>query len=733
VIKKTTFPLETLNPQQLEVVTANPGPVLVLAGAGSGKTRVLTYRIAYLIHELGVSPREILAMTFTNKAASEMKERIAKITPIDKNLWIGTFHSIFARILRVEAENLGYQPDFVIYDSDDQERLVKSILQDLNFAPSQYAPKSVLSAISRAKSSLILPEAFMRSTKSPFEEVIAQIYPEYQNRLKTHNAFDFDDLLISPIFLFEKFPDLLEKYQSRMKYILVDEYQDTNRAQYQLIYLLAKSHKNLFVVGDDDQSIYRWRGADLRNILEFEKDFADTQIFRLEQNYRSTQNILIAANSVVRKNLGRKEKTLWSKKEHGEKVDIFEVRDEREEGATVVEKIQEEVFRKKRHFSDFVVLYRTNAQSRILEDSLRRNGISYVIVGGVRFYERKEIKDILAYLKLIMNPRDEVSLNRIINFPARGIGDVSLQRLQNWARSQNLDLFHAVQKAEEIEEIPTRTRQSIKRFYQIIQTYIGLKDKISLNELVRTLIDETGLLAMYKTDTSVEGETRKENVQEFLNAINDYVRTDKETSLRGFLEEVALIADIDNWDQKANAVTLMTLHCAKGLEFPVVMITGLEDSLLPISRSLDNSEDLEEERRLFYVGLTRAKEKVYLFYALQRSFMNDMAFRLPSRFLDDLDPSVVNWTKAVIREYGKPFQRRRQFVAEASFEPHPDYENISQETSPLKIGIMIEHEIYGRGKVIRIEGKGQKQKVGIRFDSGVEKKFMTQYARFTII
>jgi len=733
VIKKTTFPLETLNPQQLEVVTANPGPVLVLAGAGSGKTRVLTYRIAYLIHELGVSPREILAMTFTNKAASEMKERIAKITPIDKNLWIGTFHSIFARILRVEAENLGYQPDFVIYDSDDQERLVKSILQDLNFAPSQYAPKSVLSAISRAKSSLILPEAFIRSTKSPFEEVIAQIYPEYQNRLKTHNAFDFDDLLISPIFLFEKFPDLLEKYQSRMKYILVDEYQDTNRAQYQLIYLLAKSHKNLFVVGDDDQSIYRWRGADLRNILEFEKDFADTQIFRLEQNYRSTQNILIAANSVVRKNLGRKEKTLWSKKEHGEKVEIFEVRDEREEGATVVEKIQEEVFRKKRHFSDFVVLYRTNAQSRILEDSLRRNGISYVIVGGVRFYERKEIKDILAYLKLIMNPRDEVSLNRIINFPARGIGDVSLQRLQNWARSQNLDLFHAVQKAEEIEEIPTRTRQSIKRFYQIIQTYIGLKDKISLNELVRTLIDETGLLAMYKTDTSVEGETRKENVQEFLNAINDYVRTDKETSLRGFLEEVALIADIDNWDQKANAVTLMTLHCAKGLEFPVVMITGLEDSLLPISRSLDNSEDLEEERRLFYVGLTRAKEKVYLFYALQRSFMNDMAFRLPSRFLDDLDPSVVNWTKAVIREYGKPFQRRRQFVAEASFEPHPDYENISQETSPLKIGIMIEHEIYGRGKVIRIEGKGQKQKVGIRFDSGVEKKFMTQYARFTII
>ena len=731
--KHSTFPLDALNPQQREVVTAKPGPILVLAGAGSGKTRVLTYRIAYLIHELGVSPWEILAMTFTNKAASEMKGRIAQITPVDKNLWIGTFHSIFARVLRVEAENLGYQPDFVIYDSDDQERLIKSILQDLNYAPSQYAPKSVLSIISRTKSSLIQPDIFKRKTKNPFEEVIAQIYPEYQHRLKANNAFDFDDLLISPIYLFEKFPDLLEKYRSRMKYILVDEYQDTNRAQYQLIYLLAKNHKNLFVVGDDDQSIYRWRGADLRNILEFEKDFPKSQIYRLEQNYRSTQNILKVANSVVRKNLGRKEKTLWSEKEHGENVEITEVRDEREEGTSVVEKIQEEVFRKKRHFSDFVILYRTNAQSRVLEDSLRRNGISYVIVGGVRFYERKEIKDILAYLKLILNPRDEVSLNRIINFPARGIGDISLQRLRKWARSQNLGLFQAIQKVEEIDDIPLRIRQSMQRFYQTIQKYLGLKDKISLNELVHTLIDETGLLSMYKTDTSIEGETRKENVQEFLNAINDYVGANKETSLRGFLEEVALIADIDNWDQKANAVTLMTLHCAKGLEFPVVMITGLEDSLLPISRSLDNPEDLEEERRLFYVGLTRAKEKVYLFYALQRSFMNDMVYRLPSRFLDDLDTSVVDWTKTTIREYRRFFQRKQRLSEEALFEPHPDYENISQEASLLKIGTLIEHEVYGRGKVTHIEGKNQKQKVTVRFDSGVEKKFMSQYARFTIV
>jgi DNA helicase-2/ATP-dependent DNA helicase PcrA len=733
VTKKETFPLDALNPNQREVVEAENGPILVLAGAGSGKTRVLTYRIAYLIHEMGVHPSEILAMTFTNKAASEMKERIGKITKLDKSLWIGTFHSIFARVLRIEAQNLGYHPDFVIYDADDQERLVKSILQENDYAISQYAPKSVLFKISRLKSSLTDPSAFKPANNNPFEEVVADIYPKYQNRLKAHNAFDFDDLLVSPIRLFENKTDILEKYRSRMRYIMVDEYQDTNRAQYQLIYLLAKIHRNLFVVGDDDQSIYRWRGADLRNILEFEKDFSDTKVFRLEQNYRSTQNILKAANSVVSRNIGRKEKTLWAESEAGENVDITEVRDEREEAAKVIEKIQEEVFQKKRPFRDFVILYRTNAQSRVLEDYLRRNGINYVIVGGVRFYERKEIKDILAYLKLIMNPKDEVSLNRIINFPARGIGAVSLQKLKAWANSNGLDLFHALSQAEKIEDIIQRIKQSMHRFYQLIQKYIELKDQITLNELIHTLIDETGLLSMYKTDTTVEGQMRKENIQEFLNAVNDYVRSNKQAGLRDFLEEVALVTDVDNWDEKANAVTLMTLHCAKGLEFPVVMITGLEDALLPISRSLDNPEDLEEERRLFYVGLTRAKEKIYLFYAMQRNFMNDMAYRLPSRFLDDLDTSVINWTKTTIREYGKSVCGRTPYSEDTFYEPHPDYESFSQDAEALKSGTSIEHEIYGRGRVVRIEGRNEKQKATVRFDSGVEKKFLTKYAKFTIV
>ncbi|MBN1552892.1 UvrD-helicase domain-containing protein, partial [bacterium] len=512
-----------------------------------------------------------------------------------------------------------------------------------------------------------------------------------------------------------------------------DEYQDTNRAQYQLVYLLAKNHRNLFVVGDDDQSIYRWRGADLRNILEFEKDFSDTRIFRLEQNYRSTQNILKAANSVVRRNVGRKEKTLWTESQAGENIEITEVRDEREEAAKVIEKIQEEVFRKKRYFRDFVILYRTNAQSRVLEDYLRRNGINYVIVGGVRFYERKEIKDILAYLKLIMNPKDEVSLKRIINFPTRGIGDISMQRLKVWADTNGLDLFHALQQIEKIEDITQRIKQSMHWFYQTIQKYIELKDQITLNELIHTLIDETGLLSMYKTDTTVDGLMRKENIQEFLNAVNDYVQSNKQAKLRDFLEEVALVTDVDNWDEKANAVTLMTLHCAKGLEFPVVMITGLEDALLPISKSLDDPEDLEEERRLFYVGLTRAKEKIYLFYAMQRSFMNDMAYRLPSRFLDDLDTSVVNWTKTKIREYGKSFHKRHPSSQDTFYEPHPDYEDFSQETVDLKYGTCVEHEIYGRGKVIRIDGRNEKQKVTIRFESGVEKKFLTKYAKFTIV
>jgi len=731
--KETTALLQELNPEQRKAVEATEGPVLVLAGAGSGKTRVLTSRIGFLLHEKKVSSREILAMTFTNKAAREMKGRVGQFVDNTENLWIGTFHSIFARILRWETGVLGYSSNFVIYDKDDQERLIKSIMGDVGVSSQQYAPKSVSSIISRSKNSLVDPKEYSQSANSPFEEVVSQIYSEYQSRLRANHAFDFDDLITVPIRLFANHTDILKKYQTRFKYILVDEYQDTNRAQYTLLHHLAREHQNLCVVGDDDQSIYRWRGADIRNILEFEKDFPDAKVFRLEQNYRSTKNILIAATSVVEANVGRKGKILWSERETGDKIDLLEVEDEREEAQRVVESIQKEVFRRKLTFRDFAILYRTNAQSRALEEGLRRSGMSYVIVGGVRFYERKEIKDVLAYLKLITNPKDAVSLKRIINFPLRGIGETTLKRMEKWNREKGMDLFEATKRAEEIPNIPSRITKSIERFSHFIQKYIDLKEKISPNELVRTLVEEAGLLRIYKEDTSIEGQGRAENIKELLAAVSEYAGSTETPSLSGFLEEVSLITDVDTWDEGANAITLMTLHCAKGLEFPVVFITGLEEGLLPVYTSLDEPEALEEERRLFYVGLTRAKEKIYLLWAQRRSRFSEQSFRLPSRFLDELDSAVVETTRLSPKRITRMFQDRVRRQPENHFEPHPAYESFSQEMPLFQRGTYVEHESFGRGRVMSVEGTGVKQKVTVKFDSGIQKKFLVKYSRFTIV
>ena len=722
--------LSDLNPQQQQAVEATEGPVLVLAGAGSGKTRVLTYRIAHILEQKKASPWEILAMTFTNKAAGEMKERIDALVNMDGNLWVGTFHSICAKILRLEVGVLGYESSFVIYDTDDQERLIKIVMEELGISPKAYSPKSVLSVISLQKNALVPPESYASTVGNPFENVVAKVYPVYQERLRSNQAFDFDDLITIPIRLFAEHPEILEKYQSRFKYILVDEYQDTNRAQYLLIYYLAKNHRNLCVVGDDDQSIYRWRGADLRNILEFEKDFPDSQVFKLEQNYRSTQTILKAANSVIENNEGRKGKMLWSEKGDGEKVDLIEAIDERGEAQSVVEKIKDEVFRRKRGFRDFVILYRTNAQSRALEDDLRRSNMSYTIVGGVRFYERKEIKDVLAYLKLITNPRDTVNLKRIVNFPLRGIGDTSLKKIDAWAKSNGLDLFEALGKAKEIPDIPTRIQNSASAFHDLIQKYIDLKEKISPNELAHTIVDETGLLTMYKGDTSIEGLGRAENIREFLSAVSEYAESNESPTLEGFLEDITLVSDIDSWSDKSNAITLMTLHCAKGLEFPVVFITGLEEGLFPISRSFDDPEALEEERRLFYVGLTRAQEKIYLSCAERRRMFNDLNFRLPSRFLEELDETVIKRTSASAT---RQMHVRSRSTIEDTFDAHPDYESFSQEETFLKKGAFVNHPSFGHGKIVSVEGTGKKSRVVVRFDSGIKKKFLLEYARFEVL
>ncbi len=726
--------LQNLNPQQRDAVTTTKGPVLVLAGAGSGKTRVLAYRIAYLLQEENVSHHEILAMTFTNKAASEMKERIQHFVELNHNMWIGTFHSIFSRILRQNADKIGYSSDFIIYDTDDQGRLIKGIMKEMMIPEEQFGAKSILNAISRAKNKLIDSEIFSPMQGNPFEQVVARVYPEYQRKLRMNSAFDFDDLITLPIQLFSNHPDILKGYQSRFKYILVDEYQDTNRAQYLLLYHLAKNHRNLCVVGDDDQSIYRWRGADIRNILEFDKDFPDSQVFRLEQNYRSTQNILNGATSVVEKNKGRKGKRLWSDKEQGEKIECYEVASEREEAQRIIEKIKDELSRNKRTFSEFAILYRTNAQSRALEDGLRKSGFSYIIVGGVRFYERKEIKDVLAYLKLIANPNDSVSLKRIINFPLRGIGEGTLNKLETWAAAHHLTLFNAIEQVVQISDIQSRMKININHFYTLIRKYINLKQKISVNELVHALVDEVGLLKIYKDDAAIEGQGRAQNVREFLTAVNEYVSSVQEPSLIGFLEEVSLVTDIDSWDSQTNAITLMTLHCAKGLEFPVVFITGLEEGLFPISRSVNQTEELEEERRLFYVGLTRAKEKVYLFHARKRSLFIEGASSLPSRFLDEFEPSFLERNYLSYQKFGGPSRTHAIREDQENYrDPQPDYESFSQEDVLLQPGLWVKHNQYGQGQIKRVEGTGEKQRVIVQFEGNVKKKFVVKYARFTLL
>lgn len=715
--------LESLNLQQRLAVEKIDGPVLILAGAGSGKTRVLTVRIAYMIQECGIPPHSILAMTFTRKAAGEMQTRIQKLIGSQNGLWIGTFHSIFARILRWEAQWIGYSPDFVIYDTEDQEQLIKMLLDEKGYSNKEISPRAVLALISRAKNQLIGPEMFRNTAQNPIERIAGEIFLAYQKALRARHAFDYDDLITVPIDLFQQYPQVLRKYQDRFQYILVDEYQDTNRAQYVLISLLAQRHRNLCVVGDDDQSIYGWRGADLRNILEFEKDFPETTVFFLEQNYRSTQTILRAASSVVHKNVFRKPKTLWSSGKIGEPLELIEAENEQDEARLVVTYLQKEVFQKKRHFGDFVILYRINAQSRALEEALRRHGIPYVIVGGVRFYERKEIKDILAYLKLISNPKDTLSLKRIINFPLRGIGETSLMRIEQWANVQGLDLFDALGHVEEIPEISARTARNVKQFYDLIRKYMDLKSVISPDELVHALVDEIGLLKFYKDEGPIKDQSRLENIREFLNAVHEYAQEVEEPTLSEFLERVALITEIDVWNPDSSAVTLMTLHCAKGLEFPVVFIVGLEEGLFPFSRSLENPNDLEEERRLFYVGLTRAKEKVFLFYARHRDVFNFDTYRMPSRFLDEIDPSVLQ----IHRE-----EKKKSLPKKPEPETIPQKEK-SKMFQLLRPGVWVEHEVYGKGEVIKVHGEGPRQLCEVRFHDGEIKKFLVQFARFRIL
>lgn len=632
---------DSLNPMQKEAVLHTDGPLLVLAGAGSGKTRVLTHRVAYLIEEKKVNPWNIMAITFTNKAAGEMRERVDQLVGFgSESVWVSTFHSSCVRILRRHIENLGYSTNFTIYDSDDQKTLMRQVLKTLDLDPKTYRDKAMIGHISNAKNDLISPEEFMLNAGGDYREKnVAQIYKEYQKQLKNNNALDFDDLIMLTVDLFRSCPDVLDYYQERFKYIMVDEYQDTNTAQFELVSLLAKKYQNLCVVGDDDQSIYKFRGANIENILNFERIFANAHVVKLEQNYRSTQNILDVANEVISNNQGRKEKRLWTANEEGDKVKLRQFDMANEEADFIVKDIDS----CGRQYGDIAVLYRTNAQSRLLEERCIAGSVPYRLVGGVNFYQRKEIKDILAYLKTISNGRDDLAVQRIINVPKRGIGATTISRVMAYAQEQELSFYEALSEWQEIPGIG-KAGEKLDKFTGLIQVFRSKLEYFSGRELIEDILESTGYKKELEAEGSIEAQTRMENIEELVNKAVSFWQDNKDATLGAFLEEVALVADVDNMDDSENRVVLMTLHSAKGLEFPKVYLAGMEDGLFPSNMSImsDDPTDIEEERRLCYVGITRAREELTITAARQRMVNGETRFSRVSRFVDEIPNSLLD-------------------------------------------------------------------------------------------
>jgi DNA helicase II / ATP-dependent DNA helicase PcrA len=636
--------LESLNPTQLDAVEHTEGPLLILAGAGSGKTRVLTHRVAYLIDQGLAAPEEVLAITFTNKAAREMKDRVALLVgPDSRRMWVSTFHAFCARILRVHAEKLGYKREFTIYDGADQVRLVKRCIVELGKDPKRFNPRSFQAQISSAKNVLMAPDDFLRNTEGYIAENVAEVYDLYQKRLYENNAMDFDDLIMQTVALLELFPEVRDRYQTRFKYIHVDEYQDTNHAQYRLVNILAAGYRNLCVVGDDDQSVYSWRGADIRNILEFERDYPEAKVVKLEQNYRSTQTILDAANAVVANNASRKAKALWTAGSEGERIRVFAASDEYAEARFVVSEV-ERLIEGGASPREISVFYRTNAQSRALEDVLVREGVPYQVVGGVRFYERAEIKDAMAYLSVISNPDDSVSLERIINVPKRGLGTTSVAKLQDYARRNGISLYEALSEAD-AAGLTGAAKKACRGVRDLFEGLRVAAKEVPPAELIGAVLDESGYRKELEAEDTVEAESRLENLEELINAAREYERVEPEPTLEGFLQEQALYSDQDSLTSEGGRVTLMTLHNAKGLEFGHVFVVGMEEGTFPHARSLDE-HNLEEERRLAYVGITRARETLTLTHAKLRSSWGEREYRMPSRFLSEIPDEYKSGTVA---------------------------------------------------------------------------------------
>lgn len=631
--------LAGLNEKQIEAVTAVDGPVLILAGAGSGKTRALTHRIAYLITQ-GVRPENILAVTFTNKAAGEIKERVKKMVG-DSRPTMGTFHSICVRILRREAEKLGYGKNFLIYDADDQKTLIKGVMKNLDLDTKRFNPLIMREKISKLKSELIGPEKFRDSAKDFMEKILAPIYVNYQESLKHVNAFDFDDLIFKTVELFRAYPAVLGKYQNFFRYILVDEYQDTNHSQYELINLLAKKHRNLFVIGDDYQSIYAWRQADIRNILDFEKDYPEVKTIMLEQNYRSTKNILAAAGNLILNNKNQKHKNLWTENPAGDNIFVKELQDQREEGNFIIETIKGHL-RRGALLSDFTILYRTHAQSRAIEEAMLEHGFPYRIIGGVRFYERREIKDILSYLRLAFNPADAFSFSRVYNVPGRGIGKSTFEKIKSRLGSGGL-IFESLKKIKDADDLAARQKNGFSDLAEMLEKFTDAARKMPLTKLISLILEKTDYKG-YIDDGTQEGEARWENVREILTAAKKYDGPAAPEGLEKFLEEVSLIQDTDKLEEKTKAINLMTLHSVKGLEFPVIFMVGMEEGVFPHARSVFEPSELEEERRLCYVGITRAKQKLFITFCRQRLLYGNWQFNPPSRFLFEIPESVVSFS-----------------------------------------------------------------------------------------
>ncbi|MCA0984348.1 DNA helicase PcrA [Halobacillus yeomjeoni] len=734
--------IKGLNEQQRNAVTHTEGPLLIMAGAGSGKTRVLTHRIAYLLSEKDVSPRNILAITFTNKAAREMKDRVESLVGKDgEKIWMSTFHSMCVRILRRDIDRIGYDRNFSILDSSDQLSVIKQVLKEFNLDPKKWDPRAMLGAISNSKNELMTAEDYEKQAGNMHEEQIAKIYKGYQKKLRKNQSLDFDDLIMQTLSLFDQVPEVLEYYQRRFQYIHVDEYQDTNHAQYQLVKHLASRYQNLCVVGDSDQSIYAWRGADIQNILNFESDYPKARTILLEQNYRSTELILNAANNVIDNNSGRKPKRLWTDNAGGEKIHYHKAGTEREEGLFVTEKIEELVRQGRFKYEDIAILYRTNAQSRTIEETFVKAGVPYQMIGGTKFYDRKEIKDMLAYLRLIANPNDDLSFQRVVNEPKRGVGKTSMDKMMAYAADHDISLYEAAAEVDFVG-VSAKASKSIMSFRKMIQNWTEQQEFLSATDMVQEVIDKTGYEEMLMNEKSIEAQSRLENIEEFKSVTKNFEENSEDKTLIAFLTDLALIADIDSMNEDPSnddTVTLMTLHSAKGLEFPVVFLIGMEESVFPHSRALQDEEEMEEERRLAYVGITRAEKQLFLTNAKMRTLYGRTNMNPESRFINEIPDDLVEgkeekeelpfFNKKKPQNTAFPNQKQQpKKRAAKKMEPKP---STGGEKIGWQPGDKAVHKKWGEGTVVKVQGEGDAMELDIAFPSMGIKRLLARFAPIT--